>query len=284
MAQELDQLMNLINENENVVDQDFAGEAGASNAPVEISREEMDAMMQSISKEEQDTLFNNTNNTEVIGLCARAPHAAKYVVEEMNRTSLECDTKGDYYGETLPIKLPQKPSYPWDGYALKLPNGQVTYVAKRKMLEWLLTNTLGKVVGGDEGKSIYVAENKSQSLNAQKQPLTVKRAGLAAYTPEHIIETYELDTEQDGTTKTVTRTISLEATGTEEDGSKVKLSGKVKDFPVFRRKPEFVAALGEIGGRGSKVSKIADGGLDREEAFNKYLRMVRIGKDADLID
>lgn len=286
MNENLDSILTMISADENQVDNgDFATEAGSSNRPVEVSKEEIDSLLNQMSKEEQDTLFNNTNNTEVLALCAKAPHAAKYVVDEMGINELECETRVEgFFGKKLPINVPAKPSYPWDGYALRLPDGKTIYVPQHNILNWLMTNTVGRVAGGEDKKAIYVAQSsKSSSLNSKKQPFTVKRVGLTAHDPDHIIETFEKDTEADGTLKTTTRTISLSAGNvTDEAGKKLSLRGKVKDFPVFRRKEEFVESLGTIGGRESKTGRIQPG-VDREKAFEEYLRMVVIGRAADVI-
>lgn len=275
----LESLMDIISENTEVRDEFTPAEGGSK--PTEVSRTELKAMLNNYGEEEKETLFNNTNNTKVLGFCAKGPHIGKYVVEEMGRESLACDTKGEYFGKILPVKMPKNPSVPWDGFALQLPDGSTTEVRRDRMIDWLLSNTLGRVVGGDEGRVLRVVEKSqsknTQGLNGQKSALTINRKGLSTSNPDHIIETYEIDTEADGTAKEgVTRTVALEAgeAVTDQD-KKVTLRGKVTDFPQFRRKQEFIETLGQITSK-KNAGKIHGGSksVEAEDAFFEYLELL----------
>lgn len=256
----------------------------ASNKPIEISKQEIERMADALTDEEATKKAQWSNECELLRLCARGPHAAQYAVNVMGISELEADGKDPKYsGKKYPILVPEKPSKPWDGYEIRTPEG-ITQIPKSEALAWLINNTLGRIVGGDGSKTLRLVQAKNISLDSKKPPVTVKRSGLTAYNPDHVLDTYQEAKNPDGSAKTVSRSVPLRVQEAVENGEKITVRGKIENFPAFERKPEFIETLGTFGTRGGNggVGKIAPG-VDTKKAVEEYLKLVAVSQQAGLV-
>lgn len=248
------------------------------NNPTELSQTELQAEFSKLGKEDLLQKQNMSNNTELLALLANRPHTTAYIRDVMGITQAE-STSEDYPG-SFPLYIPEKPRVGYDGFRLRLPDGQLQDVRKSAIKAWILEKTLGRIAGGTEGKGITLNQRSSrrQGFGGPKNAVIVKPLGVDASNPEDYIETFEKALDP-ATNEPITReiTVSLAKTveKTKEAGGTVqtRLRGVVKGFPVWQRKREFIDSLGtlKVTGSDAKLLRVDDAEVD--QAMMEVLQM-----------
>lgn len=268
-------LMNLISTNAGSVD-------GAQyDAPSEVSSEQIAELRNRLDDTDIAQKQNMTNNAELVAVLANRPHTTKYIRDVMGIDKVEATTEG-HRGKEYALYIPDKPRVGFDGYRLRTPDNQVLNLRKDEAKGWLMENTLGRVVGGNEGRALTLAprtKRDSSGLNS-KTVVIVKTVNIDTSNPDHYIETFE-PAKDPSTGEMISREVSVTLAETfmqPKKGSdkerEVRVRGLVKGFPVWTRKQEFLTDLGPIkqASSGDRLLKV-ENPEDVEEAVQELLRL-----------
>lgn len=261
-----------------------ANDVVGNTAPQEVSQADLQAISESLQEEDAARRTKFSNESYPTHLLAKGVNAPAWVSQKYGK--LKPDNRKNTVPPQLvnrefPIKVSENPSVPWDGYRIQTPEGTED-IRKDDALAWLLNNTLGRAVGHPT-QTLRIKQDKNISANSKKKPLSVKKTGLSASNPDHVIPTYVQATKEDGTPATITKSVTLDTSDVSEEEA-VSLRGYVQDFPKFERAEEFIKALGTInpkssGGGSAKIHE----GVDQKDAIAEWVQFMAIARQDDLI-
>lgn len=261
--------------------------------PTEVSEEEVDRLLQSMSDEEKLKRQEYGNTTKVVKLIASAPNAAQYMRQVMGINELKCTTQAvdandqtkSLVDEVFPIKEAKDPKFTWDGLMIEEASGTVQYVHKDAMIDFIFENAISGLYG-DREKYAEVVVRTSRSV--QKTPvvrLVTPGFDQTNREREDMLISYEPAMDDQGNPLTKTQSVGLDAPKGLKDGNEVSLRGRCENYPIFqrRRDAEFAKifdALGEIksSGRGVRQNKQILSTRDREEKMREMLMAAQIFK------
>ena len=249
----------VINPNPGAVDGNPpAGSEVVVNTPAAPTQAEMNSILESIDKDQEKVRTENQNNAKFLGFVAKGPHRGKYVVDVLGKPELEVTTtKSEYKGQMKPVRVPKNANFQTDAVAIQMPDGKVTYVLLKRLVDWLLNQTWGAITPSEEGKSLELQKPKKPTTDGKIRPLRVRPVGASKSDPNEVIISYEEERDEKGEVVYKTEQIALDPQVPTEKGETVPSIRGTVQFPVFVRKEEF-KSLGAITTAGNKTRKLTD--------------------------
>lgn len=254
---------------------------GSQNAPTAVTGSQTSDDLFQIAEEDAEKRRIWTNECELVALCSTGPNANEYTLNELKITQATASTES-HRGQLLPIKHLEKPAVPYDGYHILTPEGPVN-VHKDKALAWLLNNTLGRIRGGKLGRVLAAVTPKNANLNNSKKAIQVKASKISASNQGDILPTWQKkEKAENGEPLTKTATVALQVeVGEGEKAPNVR--GKIENYPIFERKPEYLEDLGSIKVSSSASSSSAvNKGHEQEKAVAELKRLINVALSEDV--